>query len=74
MLSADKVTVGLFPDLSSSVLYQEFLLEGKAFLTGKKHGMFPRPQEESDFQSHTDTVPGTTPDICTGILRIFRKI
>lgn len=56
MLSADKVTVGLFPDLSSSVLYQEFLLEGKAFLTGKKHGMFPRPQEESDFQSHTDIV------------------
>lgn len=50
------VTVGLFPDLSSSVLYQEFLLEGKAFLTGKKHGMFPRPQEESDFQSHTDIV------------------
>lgn len=67
MLSPDKDTVGLFPDLSASVLYQEFLLEGKTFLTGKKHGMFPRPQEESDFQSHTDTVPGTTPDISTGI-------
>lgn len=34
---------------------------------GKKHGMFPRPQEESDSQSHTDIASGTTPDICTGI-------